>query len=184
MVEGIHTIEETAIANRSALLKPSEFDTKKYAAKWAIAGASADAARLPHRILPGYLVDGWQVWKYPEGHDEAGKPCTRPLGGKQAILLFRPANLQRAVNAIYGNLSKERTIAEQQGKTVEGKQVPTGILPGTHFAGKDPAGDEEAKPIGFSFNRIPALPSANAGARGKEVRSTTAGRRRTTTKTT
>lgn len=174
MVEGIRAVDQHAVVNRSALLVPKEFDKSKYVGKWAFVGASAEAAQLPQRLVEQYVVDGWTIWK-----DKEDKTCVRPLGGKQVVLLFRPKVLQQAVNAVYGNLSKQRAIAEQQGRTVQGQNVPQGMLPGaTVLKGYDPASNAESDPIGYTFNKIPAIRDANVGARGVEITSSTARRRR------
>lgn len=172
-VDGVRAVEMHAVANRSRLLKPKAFDTSKYAAKWAFVGADAEAAQLQQPLVPGYMADGWAIWK-----DDDDKPCIRPLGGKQVILMCRPKVLQKAINGIFGNISKERTIAEQQGKTVEGRPVPRGLLPGggKKLAGYDPASDAESEPIPYRFNQIPTIRGATGTA---EVRSKSAGRRRT-----
>jgi hypothetical protein len=169
MVEGIRAMDQHAVANRSSLLKPESFDTSKYAAKWALVGASADAARLPQPLIPGYTVDGWEIWKDPE----TNQPCTRPLGGKQAILMFRSKALQKAVNAIHGNTSKERAVDEQQGRTVQGQTVPQGLLSNERLKGYDPGAEAaETAPIPYTLNSIPTQESVVAGAasRRPEIR--------------
>lgn len=175
LVEGIREVDQHAVANRSQLLVPKTFDRTRYSGKWAFVGASAEAAQLPQRLASNYAVDGWQVWK-----DDEGSICERPLGGKKVILLFRPRTLQKAVNAIYGNMSKDRTIAEQQGRTVEGKNASPGIISETALRRYDLATEAE-EPIGYQFNKIPAAGQASVGARGTTVKQT---RKRATPKTT
>lgn len=161
-VEGIRDIEQHAVANQSHLLKPNEFNGDTFVGKWSFVGASAERAQLPQRLLGKYAIDGWSVWKFPkgakdgDGNDIGGKPCMRPLGNKQAILLFRPKTLQSAVNGIYGNISRDRTIDEQQGRTVEGKPVTAGILPEDRLRRYDPTAEEAVAPIGYTFNDIAA----------------------------
>lgn len=168
LVDGIRDLGQHAIANRSKLLKPKEFDARQYVAKWAPEGAMCEAAQEPQILIPGqgYVVDGWTVWTYPKGHKEAGKPCIRPLGSGKLVLMFRPKILQAAVNAIHGNLSKERTIAEQQGRTVQGQTVPIGLLSEQKLRGYDPGADAEGD-IPYRWNQIPAAKPASTGGRGR-----------------
>lgn len=164
MVEGIREIDQHAIVNQSQLLLPDEFDQKTHSAKWAFVGASADKARLPQHLAPGYIVDGWEIWK-----DGKGQPCIRPLGKQQAILMFRPKTLQKAVNAVYGNISRERTIAEQEGRTVQGQFVQQGMLTDEVLRRCDPSGNAESSVARYKFNEIPAAAAPSAG-RSSRVR--------------
>lgn len=168
LVEGIRNIGQHAIANKSKLLVPKEFPTKTHVAKWAHVGAQAESAQEPQVLIPGqgWVVDGWAVFKFPKGHKEHDQPCTRSLGGGKVVLLMRPRHLQAAVNAIYGNASRQRTIDEQQGKTVTGQPVPTGVLNEERLQRYDPATEAEG-PIGYKFNTIPAAKSATTGGRGR-----------------
>lgn len=173
IVEGVRDLEQLGVANQSSLLVPEEFDTKKYVGKWAFVGSSAERARQPQRIQgTTHAVDGWEVFKYPKNHaDESLRdtPCIRPLGGKQAILLFRPKVLQRAVNAIHGNISRERMIAEHEGETISGQPVHDGsMLNSKRLRGYDPS--EEAQGPNYGFNQIPALKKPTAG---RSARTTT-----------
>lgn len=160
-VEGIREVQQHAIANRSGLLVPASFDKKKYVAKWAFVGASAEAAQLPQMITSDHEVDGWCIWKDPDNQQQ---PCVRPLGNKQAILLFRSKVLQQAINAINGNISKERTQNEQQGQTIEGKAPPQGLLNEQRLRGYDPAG-EASETIPYSYNSIPGARMPSGGKR-------------------
>lgn len=167
MVEGIREIDAHAIVNQSQLLLPEGFQEKLYSAKWSFVGSSADKARLPQHLAPGYAVDGWEVWKYPSGEDK-DKPCIRPLGNKQAVLMFRPKTLQKAVNAVYGNISRERTIAEQEGRTVQGQAVQDhGVLTDQVLRRYDPSEAPHSPKERYSFNEIPAAARPSAGRSSK-----------------
>lgn len=168
LVEGIRDLGAHAVANKSKLLVPKEFPARTHVAKWAHVGAQAEAAQEPQFLIPGqgYVVDGWVTFKYPKGHKEAGEPCVRALGGGKVILLMRPRELQAAVNAIHGNLSRQRTIDEQQGITVTGQPVPVGVLNEQKLRGYDPA-TEATVPLGYKFNEIPAAKTASSGSRGR-----------------
>jgi hypothetical protein len=170
IVEGVRDLGELGVANQSSLLVPAEFDKEKYVGRWTFVGASAERARQVQRIQgTRHAVDGWEVFKYPPDHKEAGKPCIRPLGDKQAILLFRPKELQHAVNAIHGNISRERMIAEHEGRTISGQPVRDGsMLNEKALRRYDPA-TEAADPPNYGFNAIPAA----AKPRGGRARATT-----------
>lgn len=167
MVKGVRAIEQHAIANQSQLLLPEEFQSNEFAAKWAFVGASADKARLPQNLVPGYTIEGWDVWKYPSG-PEKDKPCIRPLGNKQAILMFRTKVLQKAVNAICGNISRERTIAEQEGRTIQGQVVQdAGMLTDDTLRRYDPSERAERSPTFYEYNQIPKAAKPSAGRSGR-----------------
>lgn len=177
MVEGVRDLGQLGVANQSHLLVPEEFDKTKYVGRWAFVGQSAERSRQPQRIQgTRYAVDGWDVWKYPKGtkdgqEDVSDKPCIRPLGGKQAILLFRSKTLQTAVNAIHGNISRERMIAEHEGRTISGQPVQDGsMLNEKALRRYDPA-TEAAEAPNYGFNAIPAA-SRPRGTRAKATTKT------------
>lgn len=83
---------------------PDTFDREKFAAKWVKQGQAVEVAKEREWIVGTQLTaDGWEVWK-----DEDDKPCIRQLASGPHILLCRLASVQKDVNAIYGNVGKER----------------------------------------------------------------------------
>lgn len=98
---------------------PAAFDRKMHAAKWVKEGPEVDAAAQREWLLGTQLTaDGWEVWR-----DAQNKPYKVPLKGGVYILLHRLRTVQDGVNAIYGNVGKERLLQERRGDTTGG--VPT-----------------------------------------------------------
>lgn len=92
------------------LTPPDEFDRKKFASKWVKEGRDVEAAATREYLLgTKYTADGWEVWKTAEG-----RPFTIPLASGKYVLLYRLKVVQDAVNALYGNLGKERLSQERQ----------------------------------------------------------------------
>lgn len=110
---------------------PPNFDTRKFAAKWVLKGNEVSAAAEREYIIGTNLTaDGWAVWKDGEdGNGVKGKPHTAHVKKGEHILLFRPRSIQNAVNAIYGNVGKQRMMAEKKGHTIGGESVrDSGLL--------------------------------------------------------
>lgn len=98
---------------------PPSFDKEKFAAKWVKEGPDVQAAAEREWILGTNLTaDGWEVWK-----DAQGRPHKVALRSGTYIVLHRSAVVQKDVNAIYGNIGKERLMQEKSGQTTGG--VPT-----------------------------------------------------------
>lgn len=96
---------------------PVEFDRKKHAAKWVKEGPAVAAASEREWIPSTNLsADGWEVWRHPE----TKKPHKVALQSGTHVLLFRSRDVQDAVNAICGNIGKERLSNERKGETVAG----------------------------------------------------------------
>lgn len=97
------------------LTPPMEFDRDKYVSKWAKEGRDIEMITGQREPLMGtkFTADAWQVWHYPKGHEAAGKICKIPLSGGTFVLLYRDKTVQQAVNAIYGNVGKERLKQER-----------------------------------------------------------------------
>lgn len=98
---------------------PMSFDRKRYAACWKKVGQEVTAAQQREVIASlGLTADGWEVFK------DNGKICkvaTKKDG--EYVLMFRPREIQDAVNALYGNESKRRLLVEKRGETIGGKPV-------------------------------------------------------------
>lgn len=100
---------------------PVAFDRQKFAAKWVKEGPAV-AAAAEREWIPStkMTADGWEVWRDPE----TNKPHKVALQSGVHILLCRDLVVQQAVNAICGNIGKERLSNERKGETVAG-QAPS-----------------------------------------------------------
>jgi hypothetical protein len=109
---------------------PPDFDQKKHAAHWEREGGAVEQRQQVQPILgTNYGADGWQVWKYPAGHELANRICKVTLKSGTYVLMFRPRNVQDNVNAICGNVSKRHLMREQQGMSIAGAPITDpGIL--------------------------------------------------------
>lgn len=143
------------ITSAGPLTLPVGFDHKKHAAKWVRVGPMvAAAAEREHLVgTENVTADGWQVWKDGE-NAVAGKPYKVALASGEHVLLFRDKAVQEAVNAIYGNIGKERMSQERRGETTGG--IPTsdsGMLNDDRLSrviGKEPLEEGDVK-----LNKVP-----------------------------
>lgn len=105
---------------------PPNFDSKKYAAEWVESGQVDMKRQRQVLAQAGVTADGWEVWK-ANPQDEA---TTISLSGnKKFVLMCRDAEVQKQVNAIYGNVSKKILAREIKGETVNGANLQdAGIL--------------------------------------------------------
>lgn len=123
-LSSIREIGTVSAAAQSKLRKPPEFDEKKFVAKWIKVsqhGSEVEKAKAPER-LGRFEVDGWQVWK------NRGKPHFRALADGRYILMFRPKEHQAAVNAIAGNISRERIVDKYDGRGEQPGMINRGVL--------------------------------------------------------
>lgn len=106
------------------LTLPPSFDTQKYAAKWVKTGPAVAAAAEREYLVgaEGVTADGWLVWKDGDSSVK-GRPHTVALQSGEHTLLCRDRHIQDAVNAIYGNVGKERMQQERRGETIGGIPV-------------------------------------------------------------
>lgn len=96
---------------------PVSFDRKKWAAKWVKEGPAVAAAAEREWIPSTQMTaDGWEVWR----DSSTNKPHKVALQSGVHVLLHRPRDVQDAVNAICGNIGKERLSSERKGETVAG----------------------------------------------------------------
>lgn len=105
---------------------PPKFDQKKLAAEWV--EESSVPMKEQRQSLPGAnaTADGWTVWR-AEANSEPTK--VRVSGGRTFVLMCRDAELQKQVNAIFGNVSKKILAREIKGETVQGERLQDpGIL--------------------------------------------------------
>lgn len=166
---------------------PYEFNTKKFAAQFSAKGNEVIAAQGRQTLTnTNYTADGWKVWKYPEEVptgklDEKGKPVFKkhPLAGKRHIvtsrikgggsfvLMYRDLEVQREVNQVYANLSRDNMEMEVTGQTVAGANVQDD--PGMLGADKLPKHEAEPfePPVALE---APSLPeSGNITKRSKTL---------------
>lgn len=142
---------------------PPSFDREKYAAKWVKEGPAVAAAG-EREWIPGtsMTADGWQVWR--DGKTPAdGKPCRVPLASGPHILLYRLRSVQNDVNAICGNVGKERLMSERRGETSGGvPREDPGLLSDARIATvlgpeKQEEGDVVLNPVkGVEYSRVEA----------------------------
>jgi hypothetical protein len=134
---------------------PPTFDTQRYAAEWVL--EDQVAFKQQRQTLPqtGYSADGWQVWKA----ETKDKPTVvAGSGNKKFVLMCRPLGVQKQVNALYGNVSKQLISREVRGETAAGEAVTdSGILTNDRLKSAIPgenSGDGE-----LTLNEIPVLAS-------------------------
>jgi hypothetical protein len=97
---------------------PPEFDRKKYAAEWVESGQVEMKRQRQVLQQAGVTADGWEVWK---ANPEAEPTIVHASGNKKFVLMCRDINVQRQVNAIFGNVSKSILAREIKGETVAGE---------------------------------------------------------------
>lgn len=159
-IEGLTRTVEAAKINKGHLTPPPEFDSKKYAGKWVKhAGGNIEKAQqetiLDAGALGRYTVAGWQIFRHK------GQVTKRSLSDGQYILMFRPRELQSAVAAICGNISKARIIKEHSGETIQGEQrLDQGMLDPMRLQMLEPNPNEPD--LAFQFNKIKPLNEAGA----------------------
>lgn len=130
------------------LALPQGFDTKAHAAGWFKEGPSAEAA-TQRQFLTGtqrVTADGYVVWKDSPGDPTKGKPYKVTLQSGVYVLMYRPRDIQNAVNAIFGNVGKEMLAQERRGETLGGIPVQPGMLNEERLAktiGREALSDEE-----------------------------------------
>mgnify|MGYP007080184336 CR=1 FL=1 len=109
---------------------PATFDSKKFASKWVEDGPEIEEARQPQVIADARVqAAGWEVFKTlnleaakNDSGEDAKKspkliPVVRVVGKRKFVLMFRPLQLQRAVNQIYSNQSRDRVNREIVGES-------------------------------------------------------------------
>lgn len=103
------------------LALPAGFDTTRFAAKWVKEGNAVAAAQEREFLLgtKNLTADGWQPW-HDGDSPSRGKLYKVALQSGTYVLMYRDRGVQDDVNAIYGNVGKERQIAEQSGQTSAG----------------------------------------------------------------
>jgi len=113
-IHGIVDFQGPPGSNAGIFQLPVQFDTTKFSANWVAKGPSVDKAQALQPILgTNKAAHGWEVWKYPKGHTNAGKPHSTSTSKAEYVLMFRPKGISEAVNAIYGNVSKRHLVRHQ-----------------------------------------------------------------------
>lgn len=126
-IETIKTPHQTADAGIFNL--PPEFDTTQFASEWVEKGQVN--FKQQRQVLAGtkYTADGWSVWK-KESKDRP--TVVTGSNSKEYVLMCRPTVIQKQVNAIFGNVSKQKINQEIQGAVTarsEGAANDPGIIP-------------------------------------------------------
>ena len=134
---------------------PANFDRQEHAAKWVKVGHSvAAAANREHLVGTSLTADGWEVWK--DGKTPAtGVPHKIPAASGEYILLFRSRKVQDAVNAIYGNVGKERMQQEKRGQTTGGVPITDNGMLGEERLSRATGESNEDEPV--AFNPVPDI---------------------------
>jgi hypothetical protein len=125
--------ERSAVFSGGQFALPAGFDSTKYASRWVLDGPSVEEAKQDEVLsFAGVKAAGWQVYKVlkaptEEEVEKAKKesknltprtvPCLRAVGRNTYVLMFRPKELQKAVNQIYANQSRAMVNAEVDGET-------------------------------------------------------------------
>lgn len=149
---------------------PVNFDQSEHAAKWVKKGNAVNAAAEREYIVGTRMTaDGWAIWK-DGATATTGKPHTVHVASGEYILLFRPKSIQNAVNAIYGNVGKERMMSEKKGEQMAGAAVNdpgmlgedklARVIGSEGLAGED--GDVKLNPVDFGQRvQAPELQTAS-----------------------
>lgn len=125
---GLEILESPSLEPNAGIFSlPAEFDRTKFAAQWVQKGH--DVARKQQREhligTPNVTADGWTVWKQPGKNT----PYIATTSKAEWILMCRPVEIQRNVNAAYGNVGKQRMIKEKlTSATAASEQQATGML--------------------------------------------------------
>lgn len=106
---------------------PPKFPRAEKASFWHKEGTQMLKAQEREHLLGTKLTaDGWEPWKDPDNKQQIVK---RVCSSGTYILCARPREVQDAVNAIYGNVGKERMIAQKRGQpTTGGVEIDPGML--------------------------------------------------------
>jgi hypothetical protein len=141
---------------------PPSFDRKAYVSAWVSAGGPVQA-KQERQYIPGtnYSADGWTVFKDPENGHKICKVATAKSG--EFVLMMRPRAIQDAVNAICGNVGKQRMMSEKEGTTIGG-QAPNdpGLLNAEQLSRVDGRmSDDDGRitlnPVRLDDARIPVI---------------------------
>lgn len=99
---------------------PPSFDRTKLAAEFV--EEEMVPVKEQRNLMPqvGITVPGLTVWK---GEDGKRKPHVVVASGgkKRYVLMCRPKKVQKAMNALYGNVSKQMINREVKGESVAGE---------------------------------------------------------------
>lgn len=133
---------------------PTEFDREKHAAQWSKVGADANKAiERQHLIGTKLTADGWSIYK-----DQEKKVVKRQAANGEYVLMFRPKEIQNAVNAIYGNVGLERMAQEKVGQTTGGVPITDpGLLNEATIL--KATGEQITDPERITFNKVPHVPN-------------------------
>lgn len=123
-IEFLSTPEQQA--NAGIFQLPPNFPSKEFVGEW----VPEDQVQFKQQrqLMPqvGAMVPGLTVWKGEDG--KAKNTVVHGGGNKKFVLMLRPRKLQEAMNALYGNVSKEAYNREVSGKTVAGAGQDAGML--------------------------------------------------------
>lgn len=153
------------------LALPIKFDSKRYAARWEKEGPRVDALKEPQRLAGLNLqAEGWQVWKHPDTKE----PYRVALQTGAYILLFRSKEVQEAVNAEFGKLSRTRSRRERSGETIATAAKTPGMLSNADLPPEPGMSDseEDEAPIKAHFDgEETTTTEGNIARRGRRLNS-------------
>lgn len=112
-IQGLESYDAPdSILHEGHLPLPVEFDRTQFAGKWVFEGPNVEKAKSSEVIPSARMrAAGWSVWLDPK----TKKECKRALNKTACILMFRPKELQKAINKLYANASRRRLIDELDG---------------------------------------------------------------------
>lgn len=156
-IEGIRDLPTLANVNKGELQPPADFDNKKFVGRWAKKGTGVEKSKREQPLGRGKVADGWTVYK-----NGRGQICQKTLSSGVYVFMVRPKGLQKAINASFGNVSKERVVGEHKGETVEGQPLAfTGMLTDA-VLNKVPGFREDHEELHVPMNRIQEPEAASA----------------------
>lgn len=123
---GLQVVEKPGDAPDAGMFRlPPDFP-KNLASQWVEESQVPYLRQRQTLIGTGYSADGWTVYK---AEPSAKQTMVVDGKGKKFVLMVRDRDLQNQVNAVYGNVSKQRINREVSGETVTGSaKQDSGIL--------------------------------------------------------
>lgn len=151
------------IAHAGAFQLPPEFDSKRYAAEW----VPEDQVHFKEQrqLMPGVgmTVPGLEVWK----GNEKKKAVVIVLGGnKRYVLMHRALKLQKVMNSLYGNVTKELHNMHVRGDVITNLQdqanQDSGMIPEQKLRPAGQGSPAEVEESLMPLNKTPELSEADA----------------------
>ncbi len=136
---------------------PPNFPVRELASEWVEESQIPFKQQRQNLIGTGYSADGWTVWK-ADPKDKRTQVTTGKA--KVFVLMVRPRSLQNEINALYGNVSKQRINREVKGETVAGtQQSDSGILTEQALRANQVGGHSDETSLNLNPINQPAVPA-------------------------